>query len=177
MSKSASWWQPLPFVVYQVVLPLLQKIVSHLSMDAVLRYCSTHQAGTTDVIYYYVIWTDSGNMLPEANTRKQEGRHPAIKVLQGCILKLLLHFVNSVPILYRKGNMQSPIFLSFVVFSSLPPCGPNLHTRRCPATYISPYVVYNVYGRHRFRPMKYGNHYCTYIKWKLWTTSGFVCHL
>ncbi len=32
-----------------------------------------------------------------------------IKVLQGCILKLSLHSVNSVLIIYRTGNMQSAL--------------------------------------------------------------------
>ncbi len=62
-----------------------------------------------DVIYYRVIWTDSGSMLPEASTQRQEGKYPPIKVLQCCILKFLLHSFNSVPILYRIGNMQSAI--------------------------------------------------------------------
>ncbi len=76
-----------------------------------------------DVIYYYVIQTDNGSMLPEANTARQEGKYPMIKVLHGCILKLLLHSINSVFILYRTGNMQSAIFLSFAASSSLSPCG------------------------------------------------------
>ncbi len=81
--------------------------------------CLNH---SVDVIYYYVIWTDNGSTLPEANTQMQEGKYPMIKVLQGCILKLLLHSVNSVLILYRTGNMQSAILLSFLASSSLPPC-------------------------------------------------------
>ncbi len=32
-----------------------------------------------DVIYYYVIWTDNGSTLPEANARRQEGKYPMIK--------------------------------------------------------------------------------------------------
>ncbi len=56
-------------------------------------------------------------MLPGANTQRQEGKYPTIKVLQGCILKLSLNSVNSVPILYRTGNMQSAILLSFVASS------------------------------------------------------------
>ncbi len=92
-----------------------------------------HQAITIDVIlYYYVTWTDNGSMLPDANTRRQEGKYPTMKVLQGCILKLL-HSVNSVPILYRPGNMQSAILLSFVASSSLPHVGFNLPTRGWPA--------------------------------------------
>ncbi len=100
-----------------------------------------------DVIYYYVIWTDNGSMLPEANTPRQEGKYPMIKVLQCCIFKLLLHSVNSVPILYRTGNMQSAILLSFVASSSLPPCGLQSTHPRMPC-YISPYAVYNVYGKY-----------------------------
>ncbi len=46
---------------------------------------------TTDVIYYYVIWTDNKSMLPEANTWRQGGKYLMIEVLQGCILKLSLH--------------------------------------------------------------------------------------
>ncbi len=63
-----------------------------------------------------------------------------IKVLQDCILKLSLHSVNPVLILYRTGNMQSAILLSFVAPSSLPPCGfqSTLVYQSC--------VVYNVYG-------------------------------
>ncbi len=97
------------------------------------------------VIYYQVIWTDNGNRLPEANPRRQEGKYPMIKVLQGCICKLSLHSVNSVLLLYRTGNMQSAILLSFIASSSLPPyrlqstCPPMLF-------YISPYVVHNFYG-------------------------------
>ncbi len=40
-----------------------------------------------DILYYYVIWTENGSTLPEANTQRQEGKHPMIKVLQGCILQ------------------------------------------------------------------------------------------
>ncbi len=118
-----------------------------------------------DVIYYYVIWTDNRGIAPEANTRRQEGKYPMIKVLWGCILKLSLYLVNSVLILYRignmqsakllsfvvllilyrTGNMQSAILLSFVVSSSLPPCGlPSTHPPM--PCYTSPYVVYNVCG-------------------------------
>ncbi len=43
-----------------------------------------------------------------------------IKVFQGCILRLLLHSVNSVLILYWTGNMQSAVLLSFVASSFLP---------------------------------------------------------
>ncbi len=28
-----------------------------------------------DVIYYYVMWTDNGRMLSEANTRRQERKY------------------------------------------------------------------------------------------------------
>ncbi len=60
-----------------------------------------------------------------------------IKVLRGCILKLVL-------ILYWTGNMQSAILLSFIASSSLPPCG--LQSTYLPMpSYISPHVVYNVY--------------------------------
>ncbi len=38
-------------------------------------------------VYYYVIWTDNGSTSPEADTQRQEGKYPMIKVLQGCILK------------------------------------------------------------------------------------------
>ncbi len=42
--------------------------------------------------------------------------------------------------------MQSALLLSFVATSSLPPCG--LQSTHPPMRfYISPYVVYNVYGR------------------------------
>ncbi len=107
-----------------------------------------HNVTTIDVIYYYIIWTDSGGMLPDANTQRQEGKYQTIKVLQGCILKLLLHSVNSAPILYRTGNMQFAILLSFVAFSSLPPCGLQSTYPWMPC-YISPYVVYNVYSYNR----------------------------
>ncbi len=79
-------------------------------------------------------------MLPEANTRRQKGRYPMIKVLQG-ILKLLLHSVNSVSILYRTGNMQSAILLLFVAYSSLSPCVFQSTHLRMPC-YISPYVYW-----------------------------------
>ncbi len=93
--------------------------------------------GFIDIIYYFVIWTDNGSMLPEANTWRQEGKYPRIKVLQGCILKLLLHSVNSVPILYRAGKMQSAILLSFLTSSSLPPCALQSTYPRMPC-YMSP---------------------------------------
>ncbi len=67
-----------------------------------------------------------------------------IKVLQGCILKLLFYSVNSVFILYRTGNMQFAILLSFVASSSLLPCG-RQSTHPPTPCYISPYVVHNVY--------------------------------
>ncbi len=67
-------------------------------MDDPLSHCRLRD-GFIDVIYYYVIWTDSGGMLPEANTRRQEGKYPMIKVLQGCILKLFIHSVSSMPII------------------------------------------------------------------------------
>ncbi len=51
-----------------------------------------------------------------------------IKVLQCCTLKLLLQSVNSVIILYRTGNMQSAILLSFIASSSLQHVGFNLPT-------------------------------------------------
>ncbi len=75
-----------------------------------------------------------------------------INVLQCCILKLLLHSVNSVPILYRTGNRQSAILLSFVASSSLLPCGLQSMHPRMPC-YISPYVVYNVYDRMAILPV------------------------
>ncbi len=91
-----------------------------------------------DVIYYYIIWTDNGSMLPEANTRRQEGKYPMIKVLQGCILRLSLQSVNSVLFLYRADNMQFAILLSFVASSLLPPCGlQSTHPQML--CYISPY--------------------------------------
>ncbi len=96
-------------------------------------------------MYYYLIWTDNGSMLPEVNTWSQEGIYPMKKVLQGCILKLSLHSVSLVLILYRTGNTQSAILLSSIVSSSLPLCG--LQSTHLPMPcYISPYVVYNVYG-------------------------------
>ncbi len=71
-------------------------------------------------------------MLPETNTQREKGKYPMIKVLQGCLLKLILHLVNSVLIFYRTGNMQSATLSSFVASSSLPPCRIQ-------------YVVYNIY--------------------------------
>ncbi len=68
-----------------------------------------------------------------------------IKVSQGCILKLLLHSVNSELILYRTGNMQSAILSSFVASSSLRPCGLQF-THLPMSCYIGPYIVYKVYG-------------------------------
>ncbi len=98
-----------------------------------------------DIIYYYIIWTDNRGTVPEANTRRPERIYPMIKVLWGCVLKLSLYLVNSALILYRTGNMQPAILLSFVIFSSLPPCG--LQSTHPPMLYyVSPYVVYNVYG-------------------------------
>ncbi len=109
-----------------------------------------------DVIYYYVIRTDNGSTLSEANTRRQERKYPMMKVLWGCILKLSLHSVNSVSILYRTGNMQSAILLSFDAFSFLPPCG--LQSTHLPMPcYISPYVVYSVYGLGGFSRWGRGN--------------------
>ncbi len=108
------------------------------------KYATVYLCIYIDIIYYYVIWTDSGSMLPEANSRRQEGKYPMIKVLQGCILKLVLHLVNSVSILYRIGNMQSAILLSFVASSSLLACGLQ-STNSQMSCYISPYVVYNIY--------------------------------
>ncbi len=78
-------------------------------------------------------------------TPEARGEISSDKVLQGCILKLLLHSVNSGLILYRIGNMQSAILLSFVASSSLPP-GRLLCTHPPMSCCISPYVIYNVYG-------------------------------
>ncbi len=102
-----------------------------------------------DLIYYYIIWIDNRSKLLEADTRWQEGKYPMIKVLQGCILKLSLHSHNTVLILYRTGNMQSAILLSFIASSSLPPCGLQLTHPLIPS-YISPYVVHNVSERNTF---------------------------
>ncbi len=110
--------------------------------------CHVFLGKIIDIIYYHVIWTDNGSTLPEANTHNQEGKYPVIKVLQGCILKLLLHSVNLVPILYRTGNMQSTILSSFVSSSSLLPCGLQSTQPRM-LCYISPYVVYNVYKENK----------------------------
>ncbi len=98
-----------------------------------------------EVIYYYVIWTDNGSRLLEADTRRQKGKYPMIKVLQVCILNLSLYSVNTVLILYGTGNMQSAIILLYVTFSSLPSCGPQ-STHPLMPCYISPYVVYNVHA-------------------------------
>ncbi len=95
-------------------------------------------------IYYYVIWTNNRSQLLEAGTQKQEGKYPMIKVLQGCILTLSLYSVNTVHILYRTGNMQSAIHLSFALSSSLLPRGLQ-STHLLMPCYISPYIVYNVY--------------------------------
>ncbi len=67
-------------------------------------------------IYYYVIWTNNESRLLEADTRRQDGKYPMIKVLQGCILKLSLYLVNTVLFLYKTGNMQY-----FYHSSPLPP--------------------------------------------------------
>ncbi len=116
---------------------------------ALITYSRKNVIGTIDVIYYCVIWTDNGSMLPETNTRRQEGKYLMIKVLQGYILKLLLHSVNSGLILYRTGNMPSTILLSFVASSSLLPCGvESIHPPML--YYISPYVVYNIYDWYLF---------------------------
>ncbi len=121
------------------------KLNGHVYFGQFRHFCRC--VGIIDVIYYYIIWTYNGSTLPEANTRRQEGKYPMIKVLQGCILKLLLHSVNSELILYRTGNTQSAIRLSFVASSSLPLCG--LQSTHPPMSgCISPYVVYNVYGRY-----------------------------
>ncbi len=95
-----------------------------------------------DVIYYYVIWTDKGVCYLKRTLIGKRG-NIQVKVLQCCICELL-HSVNSVPILYRTGNMQSAILLSFVTTSSLPPCGLQSNHPLMPC-YISPYVVYIVY--------------------------------
>ncbi len=79
----------------------------------------------------------------------QEEKYLIVKVLQGCILKLLLHSVNSVFILYRASKMQSAILLSFVASFSLLPCGLQ-STHPSMPRYISPYVVYNVYDIHAY---------------------------
>ncbi len=71
-------------------------------------------------------------MLPEANTRRQEAKYPIIQVLWGCILKLVF-------ILYTIGDMQSTILLSFIISSSLLPCGLQSTHPPLPC-YISPYV-------------------------------------
>ncbi len=91
---------------------------------------SQNKYGVIDVIYYYVIWTDNGSALPDANTWRHEGKYPMIKVLQSCILKLSLHSVNSVLILYRTGNIQSAIlfirrlFLRATMWASIYPSMP-----------------------------------------------------
>ncbi len=115
-----------------------------------MLYSSTHISKSVPYptlsidINIFVIWTDNGSILPEANIRRQEGKYPMIKVLHGCILTLSLHSVNLVFILYRTGNMQSAILLSFAASSSLPPCGLQSTHPPMPC-YISPYVVYNIY--------------------------------
>ncbi len=127
-------------------------------LSLVIITFSQFSAHLIDVIYYYVIWTDNESRLLEADTRRQEGKYPMMKVLQGCVLKLLLYSVNTVLILYRTGNMQSAILflyrtgnmqsailLSFVTSSSLPPYGLQ-STHPLMPCYISPYIVYNVYG-------------------------------
>ncbi len=76
-------------------------------------------------------------MLPEANTRRQEGKYPMIKVLRGGIRKLVL-------ILYKIGNMQSAILLSFVTFPPYRYVGINLAPVDA-LLYQSIYVVYNVW--------------------------------
>ncbi len=97
----------------------------------------------------WVIHTYNDNILRKTNVfciaQRQNERHMMNSVIfTCCILKLLLHSVNSVPILYRTGNMLSAILLLCVASSSLLPCGlqsthPLMHC------YFSPYVVYNVY--------------------------------
>ncbi len=61
-----------------------------------------------------------------------------IQWLQCCILKLALHSVNSVLILYKTGSMQSAILLLFVVSLPRPYChvGFNLLTRQCPVIFV-----------------------------------------
>ncbi len=70
-------------------------------------------------------------MLLEVNTQRQEGKY--------YILKLLLHSVNAVVILYKTDNIQSAILLSLVT-SGLQSTHPLM------PCYISPNVVYNIYG-------------------------------
>ncbi len=51
-------------------------------------------------------------------------------------------------ILYRIDNMQSAILLSFVTSSPYRHVGYNLPAPQNMPCYISPYIVYNVYGTH-----------------------------
>ncbi len=71
------------------------------------------------------------SILPEADTQRQVGKYPVIKVLRKCIITLSLHLVNLVLTLYR-------ILLSFIASSTLPPYCFNQLT-------ISPVIGYNVY--------------------------------
>ncbi len=70
-------------------------------------------------------------MLPEANTQRQ-GEISTDKSIAGLHPKLLLHLDNSVPALYKTGNMQSAILLSFVASPSYHHVGFNLFTCGCP---------------------------------------------
>ncbi len=106
---------------------------------------TVHSCGIIDVIYYYVIWTDNGSMLPETNVRRQEGEISNDKSIAGLHPQVIITFSQFRAILYRTGNTQFAILLSFVASSSLSPCG--LQSTHPPVpSYISPYVVYNIYG-------------------------------
>ncbi len=84
-----------------------------------LENSSVSQDPTIDVIYYYIIWTDGGSMLPEANTLRQEGKYPTMKVLQGCILSY--YYIQSIqcPSITGQAICNLPYFYSIVASSSL----------------------------------------------------------
>ncbi len=94
----------------------------------------TYQVARIDVIYYYVIQTDNGSVLHEANTRRQEGKCPMIKVFCS-VASLSYRYIQSIqcssftgqticnpPYFYHSSPLPPYYHVGFNLSHPLVPC-------------------------------------------------------
>ncbi len=100
-----------------------------------------HTVHTID-IYYYVIRTDNGNMLPEANTRRLEEKYPIIKVLQ--VASLSYKYIQSSQCSSFTGQAicNLPYFYHSSPIPSYHHVGFNLPIRQCPVVSVRTSMVH-----------------------------------
>ncbi len=89
-----------------------------------------------DVIYYYVIWTDNGSKLLEADTRRQEGKYPMIKVSSYSVNTSVLSFTGQQYAICNTFIIRR-LFLPTAMWASIY----SVSTRWCPVISIGMWYI------------------------------------